>query len=181
MTVAHGLVTAEMLLQMPADLRCELVQGEIIEMSPPGGEHGTVVIRLGSLLYAWSLTSPGGSVGTESGFVLARNPDTVRAPDVYYVRADRVPPAGVPVEYWDLAPDFAAEVVSPGDRAAEVKAKVHDYLQAGTELLWVIYPTRRAVVVHTPDGVAQTFTKLDVLENQAVLPGFRCTVSDIFG
>jgi len=123
-----------------------------------------------------------GYAGVESGFVLARKPDTVRAPDVYYVRADRMLSSGAPRNFWTTAPDLAVEIVSPSETADEVRDKVRDYLAAGTPLVWVVYPRSKEVLVHTPDGLARTVSGSDaVLEDVAVLPGFSCSVADLFG
>lgn len=121
-----------------------------------------------------------GYAGVESGFVLARNPGTVRGPDVYYVRADRMPSSGAPRNFWNIAPDLAVEVVLPGETADEVRDKVHDYLTAGTPLVWVVYPRSKEVVAHTPDGLARTYSGDDWLEDPAVLSDFSCPVSSLF-
>ncbi len=72
------------------------------------------------------------------------------------------------------------EVVSPSESAADVQEKVSDYFRAGTALMWVVYPRSRQVVVHTADGVARTLSGDDMLLSDDVLPGFRCTVTQIF-
>lgn len=181
MTTAQTVITAEELAQMPEDVRYELVQGELTAMAPVGGEHGGFVINLGTLLRIWVQQGVGGYVGTEAGFILARNPDTVRAPDVCYVHPNRIPSTGIPRGYWAIPPDLAVEVVSPSESADDVYAKVHDYLAAGTPLVWVLYPSRRVVIAYTPDGLARTFHVGDELRNDAVLSGFRCKVAEVFG
>jgi Uma2 family endonuclease len=138
-----------------------------------------VALRVGARLQTWAESGPGGCVGVESGFILHRNPDTVRGPDVFYVRAERLPPTGIPEAFWELAPDLAVEIVSPGDSAEEVREKVRDYLAAGTRLVWVIYPRTEEVVVHTPDGLARTYGQDAVLEHFEVLPGFACPVAEL--
>jgi Uma2 family endonuclease len=111
---------------------------------------------------------------------LHRDPDTVRGPDVFYVRAERIPATGIPEAYWVLAPDVAVEIVSPNDSADEIREKVRDYLTAGTRLVWVIYPRTQEVIVHTPDGLARTYSRNDVLGEFDVLPGFTCAVVELF-
>lgn len=180
MTIAQSPVTAEQLAQMPEDMRYELVRGELVAMNPVGGEHALVVGRLVTRLSIWAYSGPGGFVGPEAGFTLARNLDTTRAANVAYIRAERIPPTGVPKSYWTIPPDLAVEVVSPTETATEVYEKVQDYLVAGTPLVWVVYPSRRDVVAHTPDGNAHTYTVVDRLENVAVLPGFSCSVAELF-
>ena len=175
-------MTAEEFWNLPDDgKRRSLVRGEVVEEVRPGALHGVVVLRLGSRLERWSEGGPGGTVGVESGFFLGRDPDTVRGPDVFYVAPERVPDAGIPEAFWNVAPDLAVEVVSPSEKVGDVREKVRDYLAAGTPLVWVVYPRTREVVVHTPDGLARTHEGEDVLEGFESLPGFACAVSDLFG
>ena len=65
--------------------------------------------------------------------------------------------------------------------ADEVREKVHDFLAAGAPLVWTIYPRRREVIVHTPDGLARTYTGEDVLAFPDVLQSFSCSVAELFG
>jgi Uma2 family endonuclease len=147
---------------------------------PPGGQHGAIAVALATMLRQWMQQSGGGYVGVEAGYVLGHDPDTVRGPDVSYVRADRISPSGIPEAFWPFAPDLAVEIVSPSETAEEVRGKVHDFLAGGTLLVWVVYPRAREVVAHTADGLARTYGEADVLENSEVLPGFSCPVADLF-
>ncbi|MBA3945510.1 MAG: Uma2 family endonuclease [Herpetosiphonaceae bacterium] len=179
--VAQQVMTAEAFWQMQeTDLQRDLIRGEMIERMPPGGQHGAIASELNAQLRTWAKTGAKGCVGVESGFILARNPDTVRSPDIFYVRADRIPETGIPEGFWELAPDLAVEVVSPSESAADVRDKVRDYLAAGTQLMWVIYPRSREVIVHTPDGLAKTYSQHDELTGAEVLPNFMCVVASLF-
>lgn len=180
-TETQTLLTADDLWEMPpGTMQRELVRGELIETMPPGVKHGKIAVRLSSLLLDWADSGAGGHVGVESGFKLARDPDTVRGPDVYYISAARMPDTDVPTGFSEIAPDLAVEVVSPGQTAEAVQDKVSDYLQAGTRLVWVIYPRRRQVVAHTPDGLARTYDSPTLLASEDVLPGFSCSVAGLF-
>lgn len=180
MTTAARLITAEEFYAMPGSRRQELVRGEIVEVMPPGGKHGRVALRIGKYLDNWAEQGPGGEVGVESGFRIEQEPDTVRGPDVYYVRPERVPDGGAPEGFWGIAPDLAVEVVSPGDTAEEVDLKVGEYLAAGTAEVWVVYPRTRRVVAHTPDGLARTYGPDATLASPELLPGFAVAVKDLF-
>ncbi len=109
-----------------------------------------------------------------------RDPETVRVPDVAYVRAERLPETGVPVAFWELAPDLAVEVVSPDASAADVRDKVREYLAAGTLLIWVVYPRSCEIIAHTPDGITRTYTAADTLAHPDRLPGFSGRVAENF-
>jgi Uma2 family endonuclease len=180
-SVVHETRTAHDLWQLPdTGVRRELVRGEVIETMPPGGQHGAIAVVLAMLLRLWTKRSNGGYVGVEAGYILAHDPDTVRGPDVSYVSAERIPPTGIPEGFWTLAPDLAVEVVSPSETADEVREKVRDFLHAGTPLVWTIYPRSREIVVHTPDGIARTYEFNDTITNSDVLPGFTCSVAELF-
>jgi Uma2 family endonuclease len=181
MTTATKLITAEEFWRLPDEGgRRSLVRGVIEETMPPGARHGGIASILDRRLGGWSEQQRTGWVGIESGFILDYAPDVVRAPDVSFVRAERIPPTGVPEGFWPLAPDLAVEVVSPSETAQAVREKISDYLAAGTLLVWVIYPKSREVVAHTPDGFARTFRATDILAAPDVLPGFACPVADLF-
>ena len=180
-SVAQRLITAQEYWESPANSKhSELVRGEVVETMPPGAEHGEITIALGTLLRLWMKQGIGGYVGAEAGFILGRDPDVIRGPDIAYVRADRIPPGGRPKAFWNIAPDLAVEIVSPSETIGTVREKVRDFLEAGTPLVWTIYPDEREVVAHTPDGVARTYGGDDILEHSDVLPGFSCKVSELF-
>lgn len=180
-SIAQRLLTAQEYWELPGDGKhTELVRGEVTKSMPPGGIHGEVAGAVLMLLRLWIKQGAGGYAAVEAGYILSHTPDTVRGPDVSYVRADRIPPGGVPEAFWHLAPDLAVEVVSPNETVKEIQEKVQDFLTAGTPLVWVIYPRGRAVVVYTADGLARTYRGEDVLEQAEALPGFSCRVSELF-
>ncbi len=175
------LLTVEEFAALPASIaRRELVCGEVVETMPPGGIHGILAALITAALIQWSKQRGGGYVGIESGFVIERDPATVRAPDVYYVRAERIPATGVPEGFWTIAPDLAVEIVSPSDTAEGIHEKVRDYLAAGTAAVWVVYPRSRSITVHTPDGLARTWGPEGSLESPELLPGFSLRIADLF-
>jgi Uma2 family endonuclease len=176
------LVTAEALFELPADgLRHELVKGELRTMPPAGSEHGSVGMNLaGPLNYYVKMHRLGVVFMAETGFVLSRNPDTVRAPDISFIAKAKVPASGVPKTFWPGAPDLAVEVVSPNDRVYEIDEKVEDWLEAGTSLVWVVNPRRRTVTVYRPGENPLVLDKAATLDGLDVVPGFQCRVSDIF-
>jgi Uma2 family endonuclease len=176
------LMTAEDLFQLPDDdYKYELVEGGLIRMPPSGGEHGYVASNIAGLLRNYVKASNLGVVcGAETGFVLKRNPDTVRAPDASFVAKERIPAEGIPRTYWPFAPDLAVEVVSPNDRFDEVQEKVAEYFTAGTRLVWVVLPKTRTVLVYRGLHEVHSLSANDELNGEAVLPGFTCRVAELF-
>lgn len=178
MTVDVRLMTAETLATLPDDgvTRYELVNGELRTMGPGFGRHGVIQNRT-----AWSLTTHvyakrlGEVVGAEGGFLLRRSPDTVRLPDVAFVRSGR--PIGD--SYIEGAPDLAVEVLSTHDRKREVQAKVREYLAAGTSMVIVIDPQKQTADIHTPTNVTH-LTAADVIDGGEVVPGWRLPLRQLF-
>jgi Uma2 family endonuclease len=175
------LLTAEDFWLLPdTHLQRSLIRGAVIEAPPHGALHGIVAATICSMFYRWAKADGTVIVGGGSGFILARNPDTVRGIDAFFIRRDHLPAGGVPEGFWEGAPDLAVEVVEPDESAEEVREKVHDYLEAGTALVLVAYARTSEVIVHTPDGLARAYRGDDLLTSPEVLPGFSCKVSDLF-
>jgi Uma2 family endonuclease len=177
-------MTAKDLWELPeGDRRRELVDGRIIEMGPPGAEHGKVVGRI-SLRLAEHANRAGGAevlVG-DVGFVLSlpADPERVRAPDVAYVSRARLPGGEVPAGYLTGAPDLAVEVLSPSDDPIDVQQKVQDFLGGGALLVWIVAPRARTVTVYRPDGSARFLRDKEVLEGEQVLPGLAVPLTELF-
>ncbi len=182
MTVKQ-LVTAEGLWALPEipGKRFELVRGELIEVPGAGGLHSLIAGLLYRLLAAFANERDLGlAFGDGTGYIIARAPDIVRIPDASFVSWGRIPEGGIPEGYIPLAPDLAIEVVSPGDRADDVHDKVREYLEAGTRLVWILWPRHRSVAVHEPGGLARELRPDDELDGGDVLPGFLVRVAELF-
>ena len=147
--IAPKLMTADDLFDLPCDhMRHELVRGELRTMPPAGFDHGSIGMSLSwRLAHHVHSNSLGAVLLAETGFILALDPDTVRAPDISFVRSDRIPAEGNP-KFFHGPPDLAVEVVSPNDTSEEVEDKVLDWLEAGTKLVWVVSPKHRRVTVY---------------------------------
>lgn len=181
MATTTKLLTAEEFWLLPStELRRELVRGEVAEAMPTGGKHSAIVITFGALLHRWADVNDAGVVGTGAGFILDRDPDLVRALDLYFVRAERLPDGEPPDAFYELAPDFAVEVVSPSETAEGVEEKVRDYLAAGTALVALVYPRTRRLIAHAADGSARTYREDETFSAPQVLPGFSCRVAELF-
>lgn len=174
------LMTADELLGRSSELgRCELVRGELIRMTPPGGTHGWLAAEIARHLGNAVEGSKLGRVYGEVGFILERDPDTVRAPDVAFIATDRLAEADTP-QYIPIAPDLAVEVNSPHDRAGEVAEKVGWWLRHGTRMVWVVDPRSRTVTSYLPDGSARVLQHDQTLGGGEVLPGVSLNLVDLF-
>jgi Uma2 family endonuclease len=177
------LVTADELLAMPTGMgkRYELVAGELRVMSPAGWRHGSVVSNLhGKLIVHIGQHDLGMMFGAETGFRLAKDPDTVRAPDIAFIAKKNVPRALPEDGFWPGAPDLAVEVLSPGDRTGEVDEKIEAWLAAGCAAVWIVDPKLETVTIYHSRTEVQVRTAGEVLTGDPVVPGFSCSVDELF-
>ncbi len=174
--------TVEELYALPDDGRLyELESGCIVSEPLPGGRHGRIAAAIGAALIADVRANKLGVVFTnDTGYVLARNPDTIRGPDVSFVARERFEKAGDVTTAFPGPPDLAIEVVSPAVHPADMHAKVADYLAAGTRLVWLVDPERQQVTTYR-SLLAPRFLEADAeLDGEDVVPGFRVRVSELF-
>ena len=160
----------------------ELVDGELIMMmSPAGPIHGHLVMRLGGILDAHVAQNHLGMVfGEQTGFILTRRPDTVRAPDISFVSEARVPPLGLGDGYFPGPPDLAVEILSPSNHLAAMRRKLEQYFAAGTKLAWVIDSRERTIVGHAPRRTPIMLHESDALDGDDVIPGFHYEIAQLF-
>jgi len=182
MALHTQLHTAADLLALPNDgWRYELVRGELRQMPPAGSEHGGIAVNLTVSLGQYVKAHQLGRVfAAETGFVLTRDPDTVRAPDLAFVRQERDDAVGRVPGYWPGAPDLAVEVISAHDTYSEVEEKVQDWLAAGTRMVLVVDPRKRTATVYRPSAAAQYLTAPDTLDGGEVVPGWTMPVRELF-
>src|SRR5438105_13809351 len=182
MTTTEKLLTAEEFFCLPdKGMRQELIDGKVIEMPPPGQQHGGTSGDIAGHL--WSFITPrrlGRVLTNDAGVILRRGPDTVLGPDVCFIAAERLPGGRLPVGYGEIVPDLIVEVVSPGTRRAAVQRKTRLWLEAGARLVWTLYPRTRSVVISQPGLPERTLQAGDVLTGEPVLPGFSVPVADLF-
>jgi len=176
-----SMTVEEFLASSVPDGKAELVRGELRVTPPPGAPHGTAAINLVVILANHVRAQGlGRAFGDSFGYELVRLPRTVRVPDGSFVRADRLPPAGIGPGLLKFAPDIAIEVLSPSEMASELEEKLDDYLFSGTQLVWVVDPVRRTVMIVAADAPVRWLREADTLDGGTVVPGFTCPVSEIF-
>ena len=179
---ASKLVTAEELLKLSKDeFHGELIRGELCEEPLPGFIHCSVVAHLMYLLHSFVSKRDIGTALGGAGVWLERDPDTVRAPDVQYFSAERLPLDVMPTGYVEVAPNLAIEVRSFNESRRKLHDKAIMWLNAGVQLVWVVLPERRSVDVYRSGQPTQTVTDADSLDGQDVLPGFSCALADFLG
>jgi Uma2 family endonuclease len=179
-TIATKSISAEELFAMGYIGRCELIRGEIIQMVPAGAEHGDVTVEITWRIKTFVAANSLGKVyAAETGFIIARNPDTVRAPDVAFVRQARVP-ASVRRGFFEGPPDLAVEVLSPNDVHSEVMAKVDQWLASVAISVWLVDPPNCSIEVYHSPSKVERFRQNDELHDEAVLRGFVLRIGDVF-
>lgn len=175
-------MTAEELLKLHIpSKRIELVEGVAMVREPAGYIHGRVTMNLTARLVLYLQAQPGPSgqlIAAATGFTLARGPDTVRSPDIAYIRPGRVPhpeTQGFP----ELAPDLVVDVLSPEDRTREIQQRAGQWLAAGTQVVWVVDPRRQTTHVYRSDGTEEFVGTEGSLQGEDILPGFTCPLEAI--
>ncbi len=169
--------TDEELMRIKHEGKVELVDGEVILMTPAGAEQGSInaslTVRLGSYILRKKL---GYIFDAQTGF---RPYENMRAPDFSFVSKERLkgkPPKG----FLKVPPDLAVEVFAPDEKVSDYEEKVAEYLSWGVRLIWLVDPNTRTVTVVRANGERQVLSEKDVLTGEDVVPGFKICVRKIF-
>jgi Uma2 family endonuclease len=186
MAVQEKLITAEEFWEVArlpenTDKRLELVDGAIHEMPPSSKLNTVIAARLVRLLGNYVDERDLGYVtGADGGYQLG--PHDVRLPDVGFIAKARA--AGLSGTVFPVAPDLAIEVISPSETLRAVLNKTLAYLQAGTRLVWVVYPEDRVVYEFRLADDGGLHMKMGgkkwTLDGGDALPGFTLKVGDVF-
>ena len=177
-----GLLTSEEFAALHVeDVRLELTQGELCVMPPAFADHGETVGAVHAILGAYVRTyNLGKMYGAETGFLVARNPDTIRTTDIAFIQRSRLTPEAVAPNWNPVLPDLVVEVVASRDRAPEVGGKVEMWIEAGVRMVWVVYRLRRTVEIFQPHGQMLLVSEQEQLTGADVIPGFFTPVAEIF-
>ena len=163
-----------------ADREFELVRGEVVEVSRPGGRHGVVCVNGVRILGNFAFDRKRGYLcANDTGVILEREPDTVRGPDVIFYNETRHLDEVNP-KFLETPPDLAMEVLSPNDRMPKVMRRVAEFLRQGIKLVWVLDPEEREITVFRAGKDHYVLSEKDDLTGDDVLPDFRCHVTDFF-
>jgi Uma2 family endonuclease len=176
------LLTIEEYERLPEDdrYRIELVRGRLVREPQPAEEHGWLEVKLSHLLYEFVEAKQLGIVLGPAGYRLEDDPPTVRGPDLSFLSHARTG-GGYPVrKFRRIAPDLAIEIVSPSNRSRDLLDKVHQFLDAGSRLVWVVNPIRKTVTVYRSRANVTVLGIEDTLDGDDVLPGFAVPLSRLF-
>ncbi len=174
-------ITVEEFEKMPLEGNWELIDGELVEVTPAADRSASTEPLITRLLLNHVLPRQLGRVyGAEGGFVLFPDRQTVRAPDVSFVSAARAPQGEARDHFPRLAPDLAVEILSPSDRMTDALTKIAMYLEAGVRLVWLVDPLEQTVTVFRPDAVPETLDATMAIDGGDVLPGFTTPVAAMF-
>ncbi|HLJ53942.1 MAG TPA: Uma2 family endonuclease [Chthonomonadaceae bacterium] len=172
--------TADDLLAFPGEFRYELVRGRLREMPPTGGPHGETTSQASCRIAVFVQDeSIGRCYAAETGFQIARKPDTVLAPDFAFIAKERVL-SPLPEGYVPVVPDLVIETRSPSQTGASARAKIDEWLAAGVRMALDIDPGRRRLTVFRPGRLPLALEIKDTFDGEDVLPGFALRVSRIF-
>jgi len=170
-------MTATTQLALDDDLDYEIVDGEK-EVKMAGARHGEICAQItGELIGYLKGNKTGRAYSSNTTFQIGQNE---RMPDVAFVSAARIPEEGAPSSKWEIAPDLAVEVISPNDIWEKVNDKVREYFAAGVRQVWLVSQNAEQVVVYDSPTQIKVVTAAEDLTSEALLPGFKCRVADLF-
>lgn len=177
-------VTEDELMALGSDARVEVVDGEIIEMSPVGGLHEIIVQNINRILDRYVTDHNSGLVFPDGLiFYLKRSGKRLyqaRVPDLSFVRADAIPSDWAVEKPFPRAPTLAVEVMSPDDKMVDVIEKTGEYFDAGTEQVWVIFPRTREIYQYRDVTNVKIYRGDDIIDVSALFPDLMLTLGAIF-
>ncbi len=170
-------MSAVMEVVLDPEKNYEIVNGQPEEKEMPGGTHAVISANLIGELRNYAKATRRGLACSEANFKIGQNE---RIPDVAFVVAERIPPDGMPVGVVEFAPDLAVEIISPNDVHDKVGEKVLEYLDAGVQQVWLVSSKLRLITIFRSLMDVQVFAGESELVSEDLLPGFRCSLKEIF-
>jgi Uma2 family endonuclease len=181
MTIDAKLMTADELIRLPRGrARHELVRGVLHTFPLAFMDEALVTSEINASLGAFVRDHRLGNVVAGVGFLLAIDPDTVRAPSLAFLRRERLESTGIPEGYFPGAPDLAVEIIAPDEVYLDVHDTIAEWLDHGTQVVFVVNPRRKVVAVHRPKQPVVILGIEDTLSAEDVVPGWSLAVRDLF-
>lgn len=172
------LLTVEQFEQLPDQdgVQFELKDGKLVATANAEWRHEQTKAEILSCLVPHVVQYRLGRVYAETAFAIS--PSRVYTPDISFLSNESVR-KGDPKHIYRGAPDLAIEVVSESESAADLREKIQNYLDAGSQAVWAFYPKLRMIAVYDQSGV-QEYREDRVLEAPRILPGFQARVNQFF-
>ncbi|BAY85318.1 hypothetical protein NIES267_48180 [Calothrix parasitica NIES-267] len=173
----------EQIVDFNKELRLELTaEGELIIMSPTGGETGNRNFDLTGQIWFWSRKNNlGKAFDSSTGFKLPNG--ATRSPDASWIKIERweALSAEQRKKYLPLCPDFAVELVSESDDVEDTRKKMQEYIENGLRLGWLINPKDKQVEIYRSGKDVEILDSPGSLSGEDVLVGFSLDLEVIFG
>lgn len=174
------LLTGKQFAKAGYTARCELVAGEVVEMSPVNIDHGFLEFEIGRLLGNFVADKKLGWIfGGETGIYTQRDPDTVRGVDVGFI-SKKLSPKRPKKGFLTIAPELVVEIVSPHDRWNDINDKIEEYFAIGVLWVWIVEPKNETIRVYRSVTEMQKLGKADVLQGEGILTGFALPLAELF-
>lgn len=175
------LVTAEELAAMPSAALYELIEGELVEMSPTKVTHGRFEYRFSRLIGDFVEEHNLGEVMVgEIGMFVRRDPDTVRAADVLFISHERLAQEPEEDSYLTVPPELVVEILSPSESWGMVRRKLRDYFEMGVDVVAIVDPEHRILTLFRSPTELTELTAVDTLTLPGILPDFALPLSKLF-
>jgi Uma2 family endonuclease len=162
------------------DIKYELDRGRLIIVSPPARRHGRLQGRIVKEFILQGEEQGFGEAGTETAFVLSKNPATVYIPDVHFIAKRSFPVRETREGYLETPPDIAVEVLGKRKSRPPMEQKVSDYLAAGITEIWVVDPAKKTVTIHRASTAPRVLTEAETLTIADIIPGFSLPLAELF-
>lgn len=176
--IEEKLLSADEFMALPLD-NVELVRGRLVQLMPPLFGHGLWASNIIQSLGPWARRNGLGLVTADVSFRLSQNPDVVRVPDVCFIALDQIEGQDFD-SYIEGAPTIAVEIKSKNETLDSLLDKAAEYLQAGSQQVWIVQPGRRRVLVLSQDESEVTFRVGESIPGGDALPGLNLPVADVF-
>ena len=160
--------------------RYELVNGELIDMGNSGMEHGYIACLLTIMLGGYIRANKLGAV-CDSSTAFSLKAGNKRSPDLSFIAKNRLQGLSRPPRsFFKGSPDLAVEILSPNNTVEEIHAKIVEYFENDTRLVWVIHPDERYVLVYHSPEPDRFLRPGDTLDGEVIVPGFSMAVAELF-